>query len=73
MLSDKVKRRAYDNAMAKAGALQKRSQAAVEKLIHTIDLVSRLFIISRLPYSCWSALRVMCVYRSHACCVYSVC
>lgn len=39
MLSDKVKRRAYDNAMAKAGALQKRSQAAVEKLIHTIDLI----------------------------------
>ena len=40
LLSDMVKRRAYENAMAKAGALQKRSQAAVEKLIHTIDLVS---------------------------------
>ena len=50
MLSDKVKRRAYENAMAKAGALQKRSQAAVEKLIHTIDLVSTA-IISSLQFS----------------------
>lgn len=39
MLSDKVKRRAYQNAMNKAGAIQKRSQEAIGKLIHTIDLV----------------------------------
>lgn len=39
MISDKVRRRAYQTAMAKAGAIQKRSLDAVEKLMYTVDLV----------------------------------
>lgn len=39
MIGDKVKRRAYQTAMSKAGAIQKRSLAAVEKLMYTVDLV----------------------------------
>lgn len=39
MLSDKLKQRAYDTAMSKAGAIQKRSQEAVGKLLYTVDLI----------------------------------
>lgn len=40
MLSDKLKRRAYEHAMSRAGAIQRRSQDAVGKLKYTVDLVS---------------------------------
>lgn len=43
VLGGKVKRRAYHHAMARVGALQKRSEEAVSKLVHTVDLV-RIFI-----------------------------
>lgn len=41
-LSDKLKRRAFENAMSRAGAIQKRSEEAVAKLRYTVDLVSTI-------------------------------
>lgn len=43
MLSDKLKRRAYESAMSRAGSIQKRSQEAVGKLLYTVDLVCGVF------------------------------